>query len=119
MKLVINRSLLAAIFMATSVGMTISLPQTVFADDKVEFQAKKLTAPQMLAKQQQAVTFILKSFKAIDKAKRGKSAPFLKALASTAKNIETVKAAAEAKDGKTFANTLPLLQQSIATLNQT
>lgn len=120
MRSTINRSLLAAVFFAAGVGITTTLPTRAFAaNDKVEFQAKKLTAPQMLAKQQQAVAYILKSYKAIDKAKRGKSAPFLKALASTAKQIETVKKAAEAKDAKTFANALPVLAQSIATLNQT
>ena len=121
MKLTINRSLLLALFMTTSLSATVLIPDYVLAaaDDTIAFQAKKLTAPQMLAKQQQAVAFILKSYKAIDKQKRGKSAPFLKALASTAKSIEVVKTAAEAKDTKAFANGLPVLAQSIATLNQT
>lgn len=121
MKRTINRSLLFALLVTTSLGATMLAPNSVLAaaDNTIAYQAKKLTAPQMLAKQQQAVAFILKNFKAIDPKKRGKSAPFLKALASTAKSIEAVKTAAEAKDKKAFANALPVMAQSIATLNQT
>lgn len=102
-----------------SVGFSASLVSTAMADSKIEFQAKKLNAEQLLKKQGQAVAFIHKAFKALPKDHRGKSAPFLKSLAATAKNIKQLSAAAKAKDGKTFAATLPVLAQSIAQLNQT
>ncbi|MBL0371416.1 hypothetical protein JJB09_05190 [Rhizobium sp. KVB221] len=89
------------------------------AASEIEFQAKKLNADQLLKKQQQAISFILKNYKALPKDKRGKSAPFLKALSATAKNIKAVTAAAQAKDNKKFAAILPELAASVAQVNAT
>lgn len=116
-----HRSVIPALLISAALGIGFSglLPSPAMADSKIEFQAKKLNAAQLLEKQHQAVAFILKAYKEIPKEKRGKSAPFLKSLSATAKNIKLVSDAVKAKDNKKFAASLPMLAQSIAELDQT
>ena len=89
------------------------------AASQVEFRAKKLNAEQLLKKQGQAVQFILKNFKALPKEQRGKSAPFLKALSNTAKQLKEVRKAAASKDSKAFAAKLPELAAAVAQVDAT
>jgi hypothetical protein len=119
MKRSIRVAALPAAMVSFALAFAILPAGPALAAAQVEFQAKKLNAEQMLEKQGQAVSYILKNIKALPNDKRGKSAPFLKALAATAKNIETVRSAAKAKDNKKLASSLPELASAIAQVNAT
>ena len=116
-----NKSLLPALLVSLSLGIGFagSLVTEASAQGKIEFQAKKLNAAQLLRKQRESIAFIFQAFKKIPKAQRGKSAPFLKALLTTSKAIKDVEKTVKTKNNKQFAVALPKLAQAIAQLNQT
>jgi hypothetical protein len=116
-----RNAVLPALLVTLGLGMGLSgtLATPLLAQEKVEFQAKKLNAAQLLKKQRQAVAYVLKAYKALPKEQRGKSAPFLKSLAETAKQIKAIDRAADAKDSKSLAVALPKLAEAIAQANLT
>ena len=77
----------------------------------------KLTAAQMLGRQQVAVTIIAKSYTTLPKEARGRSAPFLKGLIDVANAYREVAAASRARDNRKMGAALPKVATSLAKLN--
>ena len=75
MKRSIRAGALPAVLLSFGLVFAAMPTGSAVAASQIEFQAKKLNAGQLLKKQGQALSFILKNFKAIPKDKRGKSAP--------------------------------------------
>ena len=77
----------------------------------------KLTAAQMLGRQQVAVAVIAKSYTALPKEARGRSAPFLKGLIDVANAYRDLAAATRARDNRKTGAALPKVATSLAKLN--
>lgn len=77
----------------------------------------RLTAQQMLDRQGVALTVITRSYTALPKDARGRSAPFLKGLIDLANAYRDVGNASKARDSRKMGAALPKVATSLAKLN--
>ncbi|WP_370674088.1 hypothetical protein [Pleomorphomonas sp. PLEO] len=77
----------------------------------------KLTAAQILDRQGVAVTVISKSYTALPKESRGRSAPFLKGLIDVANAYRDVAVASKARDNRKMGAALPKVATALAKLD--